>query len=291
MRIQSLVIGLFLLGVWSPADVAGWGNDGHRIVGDIAWYELTPESKRKIRDLLPQGRYDTLYEAATWADTYARLYERYDWVKPYHFVNVDPDASSVQAPSDCECVVAAINEFAEHLCRTPNRKYWLRVNDLRLVAHFVGDIHQPLHISHPDGRGGNRTDVEFRQEWVNLHKVWDTSMLRARLAERFSRASEDEWERDRPLIHDPELAWQDYSRELWSQIDDGKRTAWTADMDPNSWATESLRLARQHTFGFNDGDVLSEAYYTASVAVIEERLKQAGVRLGALLNRELASCP
>lgn len=54
---------------------------------------------------------------------------------------------------------------------------------LRLVIHYVGDIHQPLHAvtlindTYPSGdRGGNDEKLPSKDSASNLHAVWDSLM-------------------------------------------------------------------------------------------------------------------
>jgi hypothetical protein len=51
------------------------GPDGHRITGEIAQRIASPNTKAALGDLLSDGRYDTLAEAAT-GPTYARNHLR-----------------------------------------------------------------------------------------------------------------------------------------------------------------------------------------------------------------------
>jgi hypothetical protein len=51
---------------------------------------------------------------------------------------------------------------------------------LRLLIHYYGDVHQPLHSSdryteeHPDGdKGGNSFPLKFHYKANELHAVWD----------------------------------------------------------------------------------------------------------------------
>ena len=66
-------------------------------------------------------------------------------------------------------------------------QYYPRVRDqkslaLRLIIHYCGDIHQPLHTvsaysrEYPTGdRGGNSEKVKPAREGVeNLHSIWDS---------------------------------------------------------------------------------------------------------------------
>jgi hypothetical protein len=45
------------------------------------------------------------------------------------------------------------------------------------LAHFVGDVHQPLHCGHADDLGGNTIIVHWYTRKGNLHHVWDVSVI------------------------------------------------------------------------------------------------------------------
>ena len=52
---------------------------------------------------------------------------------------------------------------------------------LRLLIHYYGDVHQPLHIANrytkdlPSGdRGGNDFPLKYHYTANELHAVWDT---------------------------------------------------------------------------------------------------------------------
>ena len=48
---------------------------------------------------------------------------------------------------------------------------------LKMLVHFVGDLHQPLHVGIGDDRGGNRFQVQWFDEGTNLHRIWDSSLI------------------------------------------------------------------------------------------------------------------
>ena len=68
---------------------AGWGYEGYRIVGAIAWSYLTPEAKAAVAKLLENEGNGTLSEAATWADR-IKSDRKWDWAKPLHYANAAP---------------------------------------------------------------------------------------------------------------------------------------------------------------------------------------------------------
>jgi hypothetical protein len=266
-RIAPGIAALLLLLLASSS--SAWGPSGHRITGEIAWRSLSPKAKAALGDLLPDGRYDTLAEAAAWADTYARNHPReYGWLDSFHFVNADPRAEHVVAGPRCECVVAAIGIHADRL-RDPNSSRDSKIEALRLLAHFVGDVHQPLHVSHADTRGGTTIDLRFAGDPMTLHRLWDSALLERRLRERRRGRS---------------ARWRGYAHSLADSADAEERTRWTASLDPLRWADESLALSKQPVFAVRDDAALDAPYYEESMPIVEERLTQAGVRLGALLD-------
>ncbi len=52
-----------------------------------------------------------------------------------------------------------------------------KVFHLKLLVHFIGDLHQPLHIGLAEDKGANDFQVRWFDEGTNLHSVWDTKMI------------------------------------------------------------------------------------------------------------------
>lgn len=264
----GLALGI-VLAIGFARDALAWGPDGHRVTGEIAWRLLSRPTRDALAAILAD---DTLAEAAAWADTTARDDRRYRWLEPLHYVNVDPDARSVTAGRECDCVVGAIEQARDGL-RDRRRSRAERLEALRLLAHFVGDVHQPLHVSHPDGRGGTTIDVRFDGRETTLHRVWDGDLLRRRLREVGSRRGG---------------RWRAFAHSLADTTSRTQRRAWQAADDPRVWAQESLELARRHTFAVRENARLGDRYYDEALPVVAERLAQAGVRLAAQLEAALA---
>ena len=46
------------------------------------------------------------------------------------------------------------------------------------MGHFVGDIHQPMHVGYPEDLGGNRHFLTFKNgKKTNMHKLWDGQII------------------------------------------------------------------------------------------------------------------
>jgi len=275
MQTRNLILLLAICGIpLSP--VGAWGNDGHRIIGEIAWSEMAPRTRAGLESLLVLDGYPTLAQTCTWADTYARRFERYDWLRPYHYMNGDPRADGLDLVRDCptgRCVLGGITRWAAQL-RAADAGVEERSFALAMLTHLVGDIHQPLHVAHPDGRGGNNTFPVFFGEVRNLHWVWDVGILRR------SWPSKNRTDR--------RSKWTSAAASLRDSIDPQDRTSWRRNLDPLSWGNESLDQAKRHAFDVEQGEPLGEDYVRTTAPVVERRLQMAGVRLAALLDTLLA---
>jgi hypothetical protein len=124
-------------------------------------------------------------------------------------------------------------------------------------------VHQPLHAGYRDDRGGNRYQVRMDGEGSNLHRVWDSGLLDTR-----------------------HLGWQAYAQRLADAGPVLLPPATAADA-PAQWAEESCRIVRDGGV-YPIGRRITPAYVQAERPIAERRLKQAGARLAALLNRLLA---
>jgi hypothetical protein len=273
------------VGLWYCTPAHAWGSDGHRVVGDIAWHFLQPRARDAVHEYLTDERYSTLAEAATWADTYARRFRKYDKLKPLHYVDVSAQAASYLESRDCPkgCVVSAIDKYVGVLSslQDDTATWRERQQALYWVAHFVGDIHQPLHISHPDNRGGNATDIDFFGHKHNAHWVWDQGLIEKLEATPLGATERDSSGAD-------EYVWQDFSYSLWIEITPDQVKSWQSSVSPKDWANESLALAKQQAF-LHPGEVIDQAYVAAHTSAVREQLKKAGVRLAAVLNKALGT--
>ncbi len=239
----------------------GWGDEGHEIIATIAWEYLTPEARATVEGLLKDDPDKTLADASTWADRIRRK-PGYGWVAPLHYVNVADGAAAFDMKRDSpdgKCVVAAIDRFTLVL-RDPKAPPEKRREALKLVTHFVGDVHQPLHVSRAHDKGGNDIKVEFFGNRTNLHSVWDGQILRH-----------------------AKKGVREYADELRRSISDEQRKRWEASTAAD-WATESWKLALSNAYDVPKDGQLGQVYFDRNLPVVEERLKMAGVRLAAVLN-------
>jgi hypothetical protein len=173
-----------LVALTAAAPAAAYWEYTHRLTASIAWAEVKPETRTKLRALLREGhRLDTpecptrtLEDASVWADCIKPMGDRFSYQNSWHYqnVNICKPFSLREACKDGNCVSAQIERNAR-LLADPKLPVRERVMALAYLTHFVGDLAQPMHGGDRGDRGGN--DVPVRYGAVagraNLHGVWD----------------------------------------------------------------------------------------------------------------------
>jgi hypothetical protein len=271
-------IAVLLMVALVPMQLLGWGASGHRIIADLAYSRLTPQTRKNIQLLL--GR-ESLASISTWADNIRRQRdETYNW----HFVDIPETADGFNEQRDCfrpwakhsgartdhhNCAVDRVEMFSRVLAN-PAATRLERVEALMWVVHLVGDLHQPLHATEA-AHGGNDIKLpvfgnpQCGEHECNLHGVWDTDLLEhAGLSER------EYVERLQELIRTEHLDRY-------------------AGGSPADWANES-HVQAQIIMNHRPTQV-DQAYYDANIHLVDGRLALAGLRLATLLNRTFGSIP
>jgi nuclease S1 len=246
-----------------------WGEEGHRIVCEIAAQRLSAAGRALVSELLaPESQ--TLPGICTWADSVRSTTHRQ--TSAYHYINLPRGAQTVDLARDCadvekRCVIWAIEHYARILADR-SKPLGERCEALKFVAHFVGDLHQPLHVSYADDQGGNLTRVEFFGDAGrpdrprDLHSVWDTRIL--------TRAG---------------AQWQPWAARLGQAITPEDARRWET-IDVIGWANESYAITSGFIYARLPADRrISDDYYAPALQQAEVQLQKAGVRLAYLLNR------
>jgi hypothetical protein len=162
--------------LWGRANSAyGWGDEAHQIVCEIAFQEVSAATREKIRGLVAQDeKFATFAASCVWPDHPRRRASE-------HFVNLPrtaPDVHSATCPTAATCLFTAI-ETDSKILKSPNVAAADKLASLKYLGHWVGDIHQPLHVSYRDDRGGNEIKSHGRCS-SNLHSDWDTCIVKKR---------------------------------------------------------------------------------------------------------------
>jgi hypothetical protein len=115
-----------------------------------------------------------------------------------------------------------IGAIAIHIgtLRHPKASAADKAQALKLLGHFIADVHQPLHAGRAEDRGGTAIKVRFLGEETSLHAVWDSS-----------------------LIAGMGLDWQTVANRLHASILDAERVTWQRS-DVHDWVEEARRFCQ-----------------------------------------------
>jgi hypothetical protein len=234
-----------------------WGRTGHSTIGLIAAKHLTPKATAAVTALL-NGQ--SLADVASWADDH-----RSPTTAPWHFINVELGLSFDDFSKQVERMedVYTVLQKQEAIIADNNASPDDRAKALKFIVHFVGDMHQPMHVSRAEDKGGNTIQVRYDGQGTNLHSLWDTKLLEhaglstGQLVVEFDKATPAQikkWQSDPQIV----WAWESYqiSSQLYGEIEKNET-------------------------------VIDEAYYNAHIPIVENRMEKAGIRLAGLLNRIL----
>ena len=148
----SLPFGLlFLVGsMMYPSLSWAWGDLGHKVICQIAFEELNDKARNEVIRLIAlDATFNSFTDACTWPDHPRKRAEE-------HFINVGRSVHTItvaQCPAVPKCLFTAIPADLDVL-RTSNDDA-AKLASLKFLGHWIGDVHQPLHVSFADDRGGN----------------------------------------------------------------------------------------------------------------------------------------
>lgn len=232
-----------------------WGKTGHRATGEIAESYLTPKAKREISSLL-QGH--GLAFVSTYGDD-IKSDDAYKGYSPWHYVNFPIGKKyGEEKPSEYGDLITGIAKCVEVL-KSESFTKEDKAFHLKLLVHFVGDLHQPLHVGRAEDKGGNDIQVRWFKEGTNLHRVWDSDMI-------------------------------DYYGMSYSEISknaDELSPGQVKDIQQGEildWIYESQGLAKKIYASANIGEKLGYQYMYQYFPVVRSQLQKGGIRLAKLLN-------
>lgn len=235
----------------------GWGQKGHDTTAYIAECNLTPTAKAAVESIL-DGK--SMVYFANWADNACHT-EPYAYTKTWHYKNINADKTYENAPNlETGNIVGALNDQIAILKNPEATKdeKWLA---LVLTVHFLGDIHQPMHMGRESDRGGNKHYIKYFKSATNLHTVWDS-----KLPESAHKWSYTEWQKniDRATPAEVETI--------------------VAGGTPESWGKDTYEICKK-VYEATPVDTNVEYDYIAEwTPVIEQQFLKGGLRLADLLN-------
>jgi len=249
---QLIITAALLFGFSSTA--LGWGQIGHRVIGEVAENHLSPKAKKAIDEILG---HESLAVVSTYMDE-IRSDDDFDHTHPWHYTTI-PEGETYET-----CEKNQKGEAVEAILRMKkiledeNAPMAEKKQALKFLVHLVGDIHQPLHVGTGTDRGGNDVKLEFFYEPSNLHRIWDSGMI------------------DAKQYSYTELA------ELVDHADNTRVKNWQQG-GPADWANEAMQY-RDQVYDYGDKDYVSYEYMYKNWDLVKMQLEKGGIRLAGMLN-------
>lgn len=300
------------------------GKVGHQVICQVAFEHLATPTQNKITTLLKTlpnkhkkliNKYNhrktnttvTFADSCTWADA-IKKYKSFNQYKKWHYLNVTRDQSKVTSHTCYKnCITAAIQYHIKALLKPPSKtgpsskkaSSWEKLQALMFLGHWLGDIHQPMHVNFASDIGGNRIKVVMLDtvnkgnkyiKCNNMHWLWDECLLYRQTQ--------------------PSKTYQNNKNlfaRLYQTLSEQWESAPVSDWQKDSiytWATESLTIARKPSVLYctvNKNNYcmplsataqkkklkLPNTYQEEHQPILEKRMLQASVRLAYTLEQSL----
>jgi S1/P1 Nuclease len=310
-------VAVLALALAGAAPAYPWGDEGHRALAMSATRDLSPEARSHVIKILGS---DDLASISVWMDHLREAYlhagplatdpeamkftREFSHNNQWHYVDLPLGiaAYELSGPFSRPDDVVHMAEEAVLVLEGTGDPRITKLQALRMLVHFVGDEHQPLHVgcgfyqgdgssgvklvTDPsvatgleDDKGGN-TLFFGKSPRSELHWYWDTDLVL-----KITNSADV-----------PALA------EAIHKMADAHGAAWKTEGDhhhwPEAWATESLVAARTAYAGISFGAVelgpkggikrinitLPVNYDEVCTPLAAERLSKAGYHLAEILN-------
>ena len=203
-------------------------------------------------------------EISTWPDE-VRSQPAYRNTASWHYINLPLGLSFADFEAKVngmtqENVFSALQQ-QERILGSAGSTRAQKVEALKYIVHFVGDLHQPMHVSREEDKGGNTIQLNYDGNGTNLHALWDSKLIDhpgltlnrwRRQYDHATPAQIKQWQSD-PLI---QWLWESYqaSSKLYAEVDAMKSRA------------------------------IDDSYYPAHIGIVQDRIEKAGIRLAGVLN-------
>ncbi len=237
-----------------------WGVQGHRITGEIAEKYLTPKAKKEIQKLLGN---ESVAMACNWAD-FIKSDSSYNYIATWHYINLPSGMTSAQftdyLKKDTDTDLYTKVNFIVSQLKTKSLPKTKKIFYLKLLIHFIGDAHQPLHTAHAEDKGGNNIKLLWFNNPVNFHRVWDENLIE------FQQLSYTE--HAVAINHATATQIKQWQKQPFSE-----------------WLYESYRICENLYKEIHPNDKLSYQYNYNHVGILNEQLLKGGIRLAGLLNQ------
>jgi hypothetical protein len=284
-RFSAVAASVAILSVAASASpAAAWGAAGHRLIGDLTYERLSPKAQAMVDRLIAvapgQEGADrcptrSLADASVWADCVrGERMASFAYMSPLHYVSA-PICEAAPTGSFCpdgKCVTEAVR-YAESVLGDPLASDMSRLLALQHLAHFLQDMHQPLHVGQNDDRGANEVTITTFEggRARNLHSLWDGDLVIATVGTERERVAEVE-----AMIEAREATWTNQTIEDWGR---------ESHAHSRDYAYARLEQPPECGEAPAEGGTITDAYVEGARPIVREQLAKAVVRLTESIER------
>ncbi len=269
MFIRGFAIYLLSFFLLQPQIAFAWNATGHRLVAQIAWTQLKPQTKIKVNTLI--HRLDDAYgpvnfvNASVWAD----------WIRghdvsafdQWHYINCHLNRPVSRCWLNKKNHIIWAIAKAETVLNSQKANTFEKAFFLRFLIHLVGDAHQPLHTVHyvggrfPRGDAGGNAYKIHAGRYKNLHAYWDAGLGTFQRHQIKQQANE---------------IMQAYPKQrLKNEIN---------QLDPRQWVAENHAIANAAIYKIAYKGYPSKHYRQKNKKIVDKQIALAGYRLAKILN-------
>lgn len=251
-RIKTLILAI-LMAISINTQSFAWGGIGHYVIGKLAEWHMNPETVKKVEDVLQK---QSISGVGVWMDN-IRADKKYDYTYTWHWVTTVDGEYDPEIQEEGGDAFSALLQLKENL-----KKGGLSAEEerdqLRMLIHIVGDLHQPFHVGKPGDRGGNDVKVSFFNKETNIHAIWDSDM-----------------------IENKKMSYTEIAHELNKRITPELKEKYTSKT-PADWLREAAAI-RPDMYDIPENKRIGYDYIYKHYHHTEERLTAAGIRLADIL--------
>jgi len=255
MKFSQILLLVIIIGVTSSFAKNDWGKTGHRTTGEIAEKHLSNKAKKEIKKLL--GGYSLAF-VSNFGDE-IKSDNKFRKFSPWHYVSFPFDSDYDSHPKSKKGDIIVGIQTCIDVLKNKNSTQEDKVFYLKMLVHFMGDLHQPLHIGLAEDKGGNDFQVRWFNSGTNLHVVWDSKMI-----DDYGMSYTELADNRRPL-----------SKQQLAEVQNGT---------VKDWMYESRELCKDVYKNTEIGEKLRYRYSYIYMDTVRFQLQKGGIRLAVLLN-------
>lgn len=252
---RSFLFALLFVFQFSTANALDWGKTGHRTVGQIAQDHLSKKASKMIATLLDG---ESLALVSNYADN-IKSDKKFNSYNTWHYVNLPLGATySLESSNSDGDIIQGIQKCI-NVIREPSSSQADKAFYLKMLVHFIGDLHQPMHIGREEDKGGNDIKLTWFGKNTNLHRVWDSNLV-----EEFG-MSYSELSTESPRL----------SKRRKKQIMGGS---------PLDWLREGHKITSVLYQDLPENGKLGYEYAYKYTGLMRDQIQKGGLRLAQMLN-------